>query len=189
MSTHPKQYNRLLLPEPPLQVLPSLAVLIGLNEAIFLQQLHYWLQKSGKARDGQVWIYNTYAEWQQQLPFWSNATLRRIIGNLEEKKLIIGTDRFNQSKIDRTKWYAIDYQALDRLLESTDDLLKMSSSTDQDEQVEEVNLSKSVPETNQETNGRERRHMTIEEIEEAERRHQEIERWTHPEKYRDRKSR
>ena len=35
----------LLISEPPLQVLPSLAVKIGLNEAIVLQQIHYWLLK------------------------------------------------------------------------------------------------------------------------------------------------
>jgi hypothetical protein len=42
----PRTTSRLLIHEPALQVLPSLAVAIGLNEAIFLQQLHYWLVSS-----------------------------------------------------------------------------------------------------------------------------------------------
>ena len=37
--------SRLLLEDEPLVVLPKLATVIGLNEAIILQQLHYWLEK------------------------------------------------------------------------------------------------------------------------------------------------
>ena len=44
--------SRLLIDEPPLQVLPSLAREIGLNEAIMLQQIHYWLLKSGNEFEG-----------------------------------------------------------------------------------------------------------------------------------------
>ena len=51
----------LLISEPPLQVLPSLAVKIGLNEAIILQQVHYWLLKSNNIRDGYKWVYNSYS--------------------------------------------------------------------------------------------------------------------------------
>ena len=36
--------SNLLINESPLQVLPTLATYIGLNEAIFLQQVHYWLR-------------------------------------------------------------------------------------------------------------------------------------------------
>ena len=34
--------------EPPLTVSPSLAAAVGLNEAIVLQQVHYWTQNSEK---------------------------------------------------------------------------------------------------------------------------------------------
>jgi hypothetical protein len=36
-----KRRRSLLIEEPPMQVLPSLAAAIGLEEALFLQQLHY----------------------------------------------------------------------------------------------------------------------------------------------------
>ena len=55
--------NKLLISEQPLQVLPGLAAKIGLNEAIFLQQLHYWLVKSKHEHDELRWVYNTYEEW------------------------------------------------------------------------------------------------------------------------------
>ncbi len=103
--------HRLLIDEPPLMVLPSLAAAIGLNEAIVLQQLHYWLGRSGKDRDGRRWIYNSYEEWERQFPFWSNKTIRRIIGSLETGKLILSAN-YNASAFDKTKWYTIDYEAL-----------------------------------------------------------------------------
>lgn len=37
--------SKLLIDDYPIQVLPKLAKEIGLNEAIFLQQVHYWLKK------------------------------------------------------------------------------------------------------------------------------------------------
>ena len=39
--------SRLLINEPPLIVLPSLAKEIGLNEAIIVQQIQYWLSAPG----------------------------------------------------------------------------------------------------------------------------------------------
>ncbi|MDQ0242619.1 hypothetical protein J2S09_000155 [Bacillus fengqiuensis] len=100
--------RRLLLEDKPLIVLPSLALELGLNEAIFLQQLHYWLQGSRNERDGHVWVYNTYGKWQEQFPFWSISTIRRIIGKLETGGYI-QTEQFNSSHNNQTKWYRIDY--------------------------------------------------------------------------------
>lgn len=109
--------SRLLIEEQPLQVLPSLANLIGLNKAIFLQQLHYWLLKSPHERDNKKWIYNTYTEWQEQFPFWSIETIKRVVRSLEGDGLIEGTDRFNRYQMDRTKWYTIDYETLNLMYE------------------------------------------------------------------------
>jgi hypothetical protein len=168
------QSSRLLIDEPPLQVLPTLAELVGLNEAIFLQQLHYWLLRSEHHRDGRFWVYNTYEEWHQQLKFWSLATIRRIVGNLEQKNLVISTTQYNRQKVDRTKWYTLDYQAIDRLLDSADHVLNLSSPSDQDEQMQPLNVSDSVPETTAETTAEKNGHKrptTAEELDawEAER--------------------
>ena len=62
--------SRLLIDEPPLQVLPSLDREIGLNEAIMLQQMHYWLIKSSHEFEGVKWFYKTLEDWQTELPFW-----------------------------------------------------------------------------------------------------------------------
>jgi len=102
----------LLINEPPLQVLPSLATSIGLNEAIFLQQLHFRLQISTNHRDGHKWIYKTYDEWQSEFEFWSYDTVKRTIAKLEKISYIVTTSQYNKMKMDKTKWYRIDYEKL-----------------------------------------------------------------------------
>lgn len=103
--------SSLLIQCEPLQVLPSLAKAIGLNEAIFLQQLHYWLQRSKHEHDGRVWVYNTFGEWQTQFPFWSLRTVNRIAASLVKRKLLL-VHKFNEKDWDRKNWYSIDYEAL-----------------------------------------------------------------------------
>lgn len=107
--------SKLLINEPPLQVLPSLAATIGLNEALFLQQLHYWINQSGHEKDGQRWVYNTYDQWSEQFPFWSARTIRRIVASLREQGLILTTDKYNAVAIDNTLWYAIQYEEVGNL--------------------------------------------------------------------------
>ena len=106
--------SKLLINEVPLMCLPSLAVKIGLNEALFIQQLHYWVDRSKNIIDGRQWVYNTMADWSRQFPFWSQKTLSRTISNLEKQKLVI-SGNYNQKGYDRTKWYTIDYLALEQL--------------------------------------------------------------------------
>jgi len=106
----------LLIEDFPLQIIPRLAVAIGLNEALFIQQLHYWARKS---KDG--WVYNTYESWQKDnFPFWSAKTIARIVYNLEDLGLIISKQ---PDAFDRKKYYAIDYDQVDALSDTDyDDL-------------------------------------------------------------------
>lgn len=108
--------SKLLINEVPLMCLPSLAVKIGLNEALFIQQLHYWVDRSKNIIDGRQWVYNTMADWSKQFPFWSQKTLARTISNLEKQGLV-RSGNYNQKGYDRTKWYTIDYYALEQLEE------------------------------------------------------------------------
>lgn len=104
--------NNLLIDDYPILVLPKLATEIGLNEAIVLQQIHYWLKKSNHNYDGRRWIYNSYKEWEQHFPFWSNATIRRTISSLEKQELLF-VGNYNKAGFDNTKWYSIDYFKLE----------------------------------------------------------------------------
>lgn len=126
--------SNLLINEPPLQVLPSLATSIncalndrlpdgkyssgGLNEAIVLQQIHYWIENvktTGRVIDGEKWIYNSIASWGDNFPFWGENTIRRTLQNLEMIGLVKSRKDLNKIKIDQTKWYTINYNALSSL--------------------------------------------------------------------------
>ena len=106
--------SNLLIQEVPLMVLPTLATKIGINEAMFLQQLHYWVDRSKHEMDGRKWIYNTVDDWCKQFPFWSRRTLVRVISNLEKQNLIMSAN-YNHKGFDRTKWYTVNYDRLDEL--------------------------------------------------------------------------
>lgn len=134
-----------LINEPPLVLLPTLAEVIGLNEALVLQQMQYWLSRSDKVIDGRRWIYNTYDEWVDQFPFWSKNTIKRTILNLEMRGLVISANH-NKAKFDKTKWYTIDYSKL------ADECTKVSSSKSVSNWAPpRTNLGSPIPDTTTDT--------------------------------------
>lgn len=108
--------SKLLIEESPLTFQPSLAVAIGINEAIVLQQVHYWInnpKNKGYEQDGYKWVYNTYAEWKEtNFPFWSENTIQRTFASLEDMGLIVSIQPM-KGKYDRTKYYRIEYTKLE----------------------------------------------------------------------------
>jgi hypothetical protein len=119
----------LLIDAEPLQVLPALAVAIGLNESIIVQQMHYWLRKREHVIDGVPWVYNSYVQWKRQFPFWSPDTIKRAIIHLEQLG-VIRSANFNRNPIDKTKWYTINYARLNDFYELS--MMQDASSTGQD---------------------------------------------------------
>lgn len=112
--------SKLLIDEEPLMVLPKLAKKIGLNEAIVLQQIHYWIKnpKVGVEHSGRKWIRNTFQQWvDDNFPFWSLNTLRRAVDRLRELNLVLVTKSLNKAAYDKTLWYSIDYDELEKYAE------------------------------------------------------------------------
>ncbi|RTR33942.1 DnaD domain protein [Robertmurraya yapensis] len=105
--------SKLVVEDHPILLSPKLAEMVGLNEAIFIQQLHYWQTTSKHVHDGHKWVYNSYESWQEQFPFWSHTTIRRIVARLEKAELII-TGNYNIYKNDKTKWYRLNYDLIER---------------------------------------------------------------------------
>ena len=96
-------------------MLPTLAVKVGLNGALFLQQLHYWILRSNNVKENIVWVYKSLDDWiAEDFPFMSRSTLKRTISDLKKADLII-TKTFNKMKIDKTNWYTINYQKLESM--------------------------------------------------------------------------
>lgn len=137
--------SKLLINEPPILIQPSLAKLLGLNEAIVLQQLHYWVQKSMNVRDGRAWVYNTTKEWAEQFPFWSEDTIKRTMRNLRDKGIVV-TANYNQLAMDRTLWYSIDYEALDAIVQNNTPI--SADCTSGKVQDASTNNHRLLPETN-----------------------------------------
>lgn len=122
------------------------AFYIGLNEALFLGQLRYWLERSENIRNGHKWVYNTYEGWHKQLPYLSISTLRRAINNLEEKEIII-TGNYNKKAYDKTKWYALNEELLQEYIKKASVQNEQSNcsnwtqGTGQDEQTNTINYT------------------------------------------------
>ncbi len=100
--------------------------IIGLKEAIFLKRLYdllSWARQQGGRyihSDGRCWIYNTYDGWHEQLPFFSVATIRRVVDELRGLGVVL-TARKNAARGDHTLWYTIDEEVMV-------DVLKLSRS-------------------------------------------------------------
>lgn len=140
--------NKLLLDTQPLVVLPELAVAIGLDEAIVLQQIHYWCHINEKARsnyhyrDGYYWVYNSMPKWLEQFPWYKKSKLERTFASLKKQGLII-TGNYNRRAMDRTNWYRVNYDALQRIIDS---------SSPQNEVMDCFKLNRPIPEINADTN-------------------------------------
>ena len=108
-----------LFDEHPILIDKKLAAVIGFNEAVVLQQLNYWLHSnSAKKIDGRLWVYNSYDNWRKDnFPFWSTRTIRRIFDSCEKKGVIL-TGNFNKAGFDKTKWYSIDENKINDLMDS-----------------------------------------------------------------------
>ncbi|PEW95878.1 hypothetical protein CN446_14985 [Bacillus cereus] len=126
---------------------PKLAVKIGINEAIVVQQVHYWLERSNHDYDGKKWVFNSLDKWCEQFPFWSKRTLERIFGKLEKENILI-VGNYNKLSFDRTKWYSINYEYLQSVGMHSDKLT--GSHSDKVAESDTDKMTGTIPETTQE---------------------------------------
>ena len=102
--------------------------------AAILQQCHYWINFNKQNAEMELanintyydncfWFFRTYEEWEVEL-FWIDLrTIKRKIKKLEDMGLLI-SNNFNKSKLDRTKWYTINYDKLAELEKQFEPKLK-----------------------------------------------------------------
>ncbi|EOY5729799.1 conserved phage C-terminal domain-containing protein [Enterobacter bugandensis] len=137
----------LLMPSRPIVINPDLAYSIGLNEAIALQQVNYWLKEttSGLERDGVRWIYNTNEQWLEQFPFWSESTLKRTFTRLKNLG-VLKVEQLNKSQRDMTNYYTINYESelLDEVKVTKSKSSNCTLPSGQNEPMEEVKVKRSI---------------------------------------------
>lgn len=116
--------RKILFDEQPIVVDKVLARKLGLNEAVVIQQVHYWLKINEKKNQNYIhnryWTFNSLKEWHENnFDFWSLDTVKRTFSKLEKMGILL-VDNFNKDRRDRTKWYSIDYEKLGELLSEED---------------------------------------------------------------------
>jgi len=99
--------------------MPKLAQAFGLNNAIIIQQIHFHLVNASENNDNyhfceeRWWIWNSYKEWEEQMPWWSTRTIRRIFSDLRDCGFVIARDDFGNNKFNHSLWYTLDYDLID----------------------------------------------------------------------------
>ena len=88
---------------------PEHAVKYGVNEAIFIKHLQFWITKN-KANDknhfeGRTWTYNSQEALTKLFPFWNRGKIKRLLQSLVGQGIIL-KGNFNKKQNDRTNWYA-----------------------------------------------------------------------------------
>ncbi len=113
----------LLFGEQPIVIDKEIALLVGLNESIVLQQVNFLIEESKKTNtnffDGRYWVRCSLDTLQElYFSFWSIDTVKRTISRLVSSGLLI-VNNFNKDPLDRSKWYSINYKNVDALGGST----------------------------------------------------------------------
>lgn len=87
----------------------DLAKFVGVDEAIFINNIYFWVKKNECNNkhfyDGYYWTYNSMKAFADTFPYWSQKQIERIIRNCTEKGLLL-KGNYNASAYDRTTWYA-----------------------------------------------------------------------------------
>ena len=96
----------------------AVAVKYGVNEAIFIRNIYWWMVKNKANRkhfyDGRTWTYNSMKAFTELFPFWSENQIRHTIRKLSESgALIIGN--YNKASFDRTQWYSLSDNVMEML--------------------------------------------------------------------------
>ena len=87
----------------------ELAQKYGVDEAVLIAHFQYWITYNASRKQnffkGKFWTYNSYKSLTVYFPYFTEKQIRRIVGNLIEKGVLI-TDNFNQNSYDKTMWYS-----------------------------------------------------------------------------------
>jgi hypothetical protein len=89
---------------------PVIAQLYGVDEAVFLQNVYFWIEKNRVNNrhfyDDDYWTYNSVSAFSKLFPFWTTRQIERIIKKLE-KEGVLKIGNYNSSAYDRTRWFAL----------------------------------------------------------------------------------
>lgn len=91
---------------------PIIAEKIGVDEAIMYHNIKFWCNKNAEKGDPRhfhedvCWMFNSVRSFQEQLPFWTESQIKRILRNLVNFGYI-KKGCFNRIGYDKTSWYTV----------------------------------------------------------------------------------
>jgi DNA-binding HxlR family transcriptional regulator len=119
------------------------AVKYGVEKAILLYNLKYWVEKNKANRKNKhkhsngveyYWTFNSGSAFGELFPYMNERSIRRWLQELEEEGVIISNE-FNTHNYDRTKWYSLPKYAIA--------LDKMTNGvTENDQPIPDINTDK-----------------------------------------------
>ena len=116
-----------LMDENPISFYPNLARVLGVNEAIVLQQIWFYVnvnrenESERHFHEDKWWVYNSYKQWSKRFfPWLTPRGVQSIILNLEKFKILESKQGF-QDRNDRRKWYTVNRDELAKVLEEAGD--------------------------------------------------------------------
>lgn len=122
----------------------------GIEEAIFLHNLYYWIHKNAANNkmffDGSYWTYNTKQSYAELFPYMNISKVKRVINTLV-KEHIIKVGHYNENKMDRTSWYAFTDCGLAMMKEAGYNVKILTGESDDENDVvnQENTLDQSEP--------------------------------------------
>lgn len=147
----------------PVVVDADVAAKLGLTEAIIVSNIHYWCleheanDNKRNFQEGFYWNYIAFEDWKSKsLPFFSLSTIKRTVKRLTDAGIII-TGNYNKLILDKTTWYRIDYDVLEKALSAEDseessDSVNLTPSIVSEWNDHSVNLTPTIPDTTSDTN-------------------------------------
>ena len=111
----------------------DIAVKYGVNAAILLQHIYFWCQKNRANKrnyhDGLYWTYNSRNGFREIFPYLSERQVKTAIDKLVEDGVVV-TGQYNESKWDKSLWYALTDKGWSIMRSYPVDMAKMSNRLD-----------------------------------------------------------
>ena len=110
--------SKLLINENPLLVPIELVMRIGLKQSVILQGLINISEKESINFDGENWFRcNMDDLYKNHLNFVGSGVFRRAIEALKKIGFVYTSNQFNETLLDATNWWYIDFDAINSVLE------------------------------------------------------------------------
>ena len=111
----------------------AIAEAYGVNEAILLKHLHFWIQKNAANgrhfHDGAYWTYNSKKAFSELFPYLTERQIGYALQRLIDAG-VVATGNYNSDQRDRTLWYSITQKGYFVLQNCQMEMTKLSNADD-----------------------------------------------------------